>query len=44
MCLLGTTDGTEWMNPAQPSFEKKNLIDVTDVKGKALRPEGRTRN
>jgi signal transduction histidine kinase len=29
-------DGTEVVNPAQPSFEGKNLIDLKDVNGKAV--------
>jgi signal transduction histidine kinase len=31
-----TTDGIELVNPAQPSFEGKNLIDLRDLKGKAV--------
>ena len=31
-----TTDGVELVNPAQPSFEGKNLIDLRDLKGKAV--------
>lgn len=29
-------DGTELVNPAQPSLEGKDLIDLKDVKGKAI--------
>jgi signal transduction histidine kinase len=29
-------DGIELVNPAQPSFEGKNLIDLRDLKGKAV--------
>ncbi|MGE5711068.1 MAG: cache domain-containing protein [Nitrospira sp.] len=29
-------DGTELVNPAQPSLEGKNLINVTDIKGKTV--------
>ena len=29
-------DGTELVNPAQPSLEGKNLIDLKDIKGKAV--------
>ena len=31
-----TTDGIELVNPAQPSFEGKSLIDLRDLKGKAV--------
>jgi signal transduction histidine kinase len=31
-----TPDGTELVNPAQPSLEGKNIIDLRDVKGKAV--------
>jgi signal transduction histidine kinase len=34
--FVESTDGTELVNPAQPSLEGKNLIDQRDVKGKAL--------
>jgi signal transduction histidine kinase len=34
--FMETPDGTELVNPAQPSFEGKNLIGVRDVKGKAV--------
>jgi signal transduction histidine kinase len=34
--FVHTTDGTELVNPAQPSFEGKNLMDLRDVKGKAV--------
>lgn len=34
--FVDTTDGTELVNPAQPSFEGKNLIDMRDLKGKAV--------
>jgi signal transduction histidine kinase len=34
--FVHTTDGTELVNPAQPSLEGKNLIDLRDVKGKAV--------
>jgi signal transduction histidine kinase len=34
--FVDTTDGTELVNPAQPSFEGKNLIDMRDLKGKAI--------
>lgn len=34
--FVHTTDGIELVNPAQPSFEGKNLIDLRDVKGKAV--------
>jgi signal transduction histidine kinase len=32
-------DGTELVNPAQPSLEGKNIIDLKDVKGKAVARE-----
>jgi signal transduction histidine kinase len=32
-------DGTELVNPAQPGLEGKNLIDLRDVKGKAVAKE-----
>jgi signal transduction histidine kinase len=31
-----STEGIELVNPAQPSFEGKNLIDLRDLKGKAV--------
>ena len=34
--FVDSADGTELVNAAQPSMEGKNLIDVKDVKGKAL--------
>ena len=34
--FVNTADGTELVNPAQPSLEGKNVIDLRDVKGKAL--------
>jgi signal transduction histidine kinase len=34
--FLDTPDGTELVNPAQPSLEGKNLIGLRDLKGKAL--------
>jgi signal transduction histidine kinase len=34
--FINTPNGTELVNPAQPSLEGKNLIDMKDVKGKAL--------
>ena len=37
--FVDTTDGTELVNPAQPSLEGKNLIDLRDVKGKAVARE-----
>ncbi|MBZ5702874.1 MAG: cache domain-containing protein [Acidobacteriia bacterium] len=37
--FVDTTDGTELVNPAQPSLEGKNLIDLRDVKGKAVAQE-----
>lgn len=33
--FVDTPDGTELVNPAQPSLEGKNLIDFRDLKGKA---------
>ncbi len=30
------TDGTELVNPAQPSFEGRNLMELKDLKGKAV--------
>jgi signal transduction histidine kinase len=34
--FVETPDGTEMVNPGQPSLEGTNLMDVRDVKGKAL--------
>jgi signal transduction histidine kinase len=34
--FVDTPDGTELVNPAQPSLEGKNLIDLRDLKGKAV--------
>lgn len=34
--FVETTDGVELVNPGQPSLEGKNLMDLRDVKGKAL--------
>jgi len=34
--FVNSADGTELVNPAQPSLEGKNVIDLKDVKGKAL--------
>jgi signal transduction histidine kinase len=34
--FVDTPDGTELVNPAQPSLEGKNLIDVKDLRGKAV--------
>jgi signal transduction histidine kinase len=34
--FVQTPDGTELVNPAQPSFEGRNLIDLRDLKGKAV--------
>ena len=34
--FVDTIDGTELVNPAQPSLEGKNLIDLKDLKGKAV--------
>jgi len=31
-----SADGTEWVNPAQPNLEGKNLIDLRDLNGKAV--------
>jgi signal transduction histidine kinase len=36
MFFVDRADGTELVNPAQPSLEGKNLIDVKDVKGERL--------
>ena len=37
--FVDTPDGTELVNPAQPSLEGRNLIDLRDLKGKALAQE-----
>jgi signal transduction histidine kinase len=34
--FVDAADGTELVNAAQPSMEGKNIIDLKDVKGKAL--------
>ena len=34
--FVDSPDGTELVNPAQPSLEGKNLIDLKDLKGKAV--------
>jgi signal transduction histidine kinase len=34
--FVDTPDGTELVNAAQPSLEGKNIIDLKDVKGKAV--------
>jgi signal transduction histidine kinase len=34
--FVNAPDGTELVNPAQPSLEGKNLIDLRDLKGKAV--------
>jgi signal transduction histidine kinase len=34
--FVDTTDGTELVNPAQPSLEGKNLMDLKDLKGKTV--------
>ena len=34
--FVDAPDGTELVNPAQPSLEGKNLIDLRDLKGKAV--------
>ncbi len=34
--FVDASDGTELVNPAQPILEGKNVIDLKDVKGKAL--------
>jgi signal transduction histidine kinase len=34
--FVNTPDGVELVNAAQPSMEGKNILDVKDVKGKAL--------
>jgi signal transduction histidine kinase len=37
--FVETTEGTELVNPAQPSLEGKSLIDLRDVRGKAVAKE-----
>ncbi|MFI5394175.1 MAG: cache domain-containing protein [Candidatus Binatia bacterium] len=37
--FVDTPDGTELVNPAQPSLEGKNLIDLKDLKGKQVARE-----
>ena len=37
--FVESTDGTELVNAGQPSLEGKNLIDLRDVKGKAVARE-----
>jgi signal transduction histidine kinase len=37
--FVDTIDGTELVNPAHPSVEGQNMMDVRDVKGKALTRE-----
>ena len=37
--FVDAPDGTELVNPAQPSLEGKNLIDLRDLKGKAVGQE-----
>ncbi len=34
--FVQTPNGTELVNPAQPSFEGKNLMDLKDLKGRAV--------
>ncbi|MHB8874286.1 MAG: cache domain-containing protein [Myxococcaceae bacterium] len=34
--FVTTPDGTELVNPAQPSLEGRNILEARDVKGKAL--------
>ncbi len=34
--FVDTTDGTELVNPAQPSLEGRNIIDLKDVKGRPV--------
>jgi signal transduction histidine kinase len=34
--FVDTPDGTELVNPGQPSLEGKNLIDLRDIKGNAV--------
>lgn len=37
--FVDTADANELVNPAQPSLEGKNILDLRDVKGKALARE-----
>jgi signal transduction histidine kinase len=37
--FVNAPDGTELVNPAQPSLEGKNILDLKDVKGKPLARE-----
>ncbi len=37
--FVDSLDGTELVNPAQPSLEGKNILDLRDVKGKAVAKE-----
>jgi len=37
--FVETTDGTELVNPAQPSLEGKNIAHLKDLKGKAVAEE-----
>jgi signal transduction histidine kinase len=37
--FVQATDGTELVNPAQPALEGRNLMDLRDVKGKAVAQE-----
>lgn len=37
--FVDSTDGVELVNPAQPSLEGKNILDLHDVNGKALARE-----
>lgn len=37
--FVDTPDGTELVNPAQPSLEGKNIIDLKDLNGKAVARE-----
>jgi signal transduction histidine kinase len=34
--FVAGTDGTEFVNPAQPSLEGRNLMDLRDLEGKAV--------
>jgi signal transduction histidine kinase len=34
--FVDTTDGTELVNPAQPSLEGKNIIELRDLKGRPV--------
>jgi signal transduction histidine kinase len=36
--FVESTDGVELVNAAQPSLEGRNLMDLRDLKGKALVP------